>query len=125
MAKELHNDVYDAALDKIATCTALHFCSTQPANHAGIAAVTLANATLTAGDGNGDYVVADGDTSGRKLTVGAQTGMTPTADGTITSAVLTDGTTLLAATTVTSQAVTTSQTWDSPAFDIELLDPTA
>jgi len=29
----------------------------------------------------------------------------------------------LAATTVTSQAVTTAQTWNSPAFDIEIQDP--
>lgn len=123
MSKELHNDVLDAALDKIATCTHLTFCSSQPANYAGIAAVTLAAATLTAGDGNGDYVVAEGDVSGRKVTVGAQTGMTPSANGTVTYAVLDDGTTLLAATTVTSQAVTTSQTWNSPAFDIEITDP--
>lgn len=107
MAKEFHNDVLDAALDKLATCTHLTFCSTQPANYAGIAALALAASTLTAGDGNGDYVVAD-DTSGRKLTVGAQTGMTPSGNGTVTYAVLDDGTTLLAATTVTSQAVTTA-----------------
>lgn len=122
MAKELHNDVLDAALDKVATCTHLTFCSSQPANYAGISAVALASATLTAGDGNGDYVIAD-DTSGRKLTVGAQTGMTPSANGTVTYAVLDDGTTLLAATTVTSQAVTTSQTWNSPAFKIAIADP--
>jgi len=122
MAKELHNDVLDAALDEVATCTHLNFCSTQPANYAAISGVTLANSTLTAGDGNGDYVVAD-DTSGRKVTVGAQTAMTPTDDGTVTYAVLDDGTTLLAATTVTSQAVTTAQTWNSPAFAIGIADP--
>jgi hypothetical protein len=122
MAKEFHNDVLDAALDKIATCTHLTFCSSQPANYAGIAAVSLASATLTAGDGNGDYVVAD-DTSGRKVTIGAQTGMTPSANGTVTYAVLDDGSTLLAATTVTSQAVTTAQTWNSPAFKMAIADP--
>jgi hypothetical protein len=122
MAKVLHDDVLDAALDKVATCTHLTFCSSQPANYAGISAVALATVTLTAGDGQGDYVVAD-DTSGRKLTVGEQTGMTPSGDGTVTYAVLDDGTTLLAATTVTSQAVTTSQTWNSPAFKIAIADP--
>ncbi|MHC1728068.1 MAG: hypothetical protein AB9866_19040 [Syntrophobacteraceae bacterium] len=122
MAKLFHDDVLDAALDKLATCTHLTFCSSQPANYAGIAAVALAAATLTAGDGNGDYVIAD-DTSGRKLTVGAQTGMTPSANGTVTYAVLDDGTTLLNATTVTSQAVTTAQTWNSPAFKLAIADP--
>ena len=124
MAKELHNDVFDAALDKVATCTVLSFCSAQPANYAGIAAVKLVSVVLTAGDGNGDYVVAEGDASGRKVTVGAQTSMTPSGNGTVTYAVLDDTATLLAATTVTSQAVLTSQTWDSPAFDIEITDPT-
>lgn len=122
MAKELHNDVLDAALDKIATCTHLTFCSSQPANYAAISGVALAAVTLTAGDGNGDYAIAD-DTSGRKLTIGAQTGMTPSGNGTVTYAVLDDGTTLLAATTVTSQAVTTSQTWNSPAFKVAIADP--
>jgi len=50
--------------------------------------------------------------------------MTPSANGTVTYAVLDDGTTLLAATTVTSQAVTTSQTWNSQAFKIGISDPT-
>ena len=122
MAKVLADAVLDAALAKVATCTKLYFCSAQPANHAGIAAVKLAEVDLTAGDGNGDYVIAD-DTSGRKVTVGAQTGMTPSANGTVTYAVLDDGTTLLAATTVTSQAVTTSQTRNSPAFKIGISDP--
>lgn len=122
MAKLFHDDVIDAALDKIATSTKLTFCSSQPANYAGIAAVKLADVTLTAGDGNGDYTIAD-DTSGRKLTVAAQTGMTPSANGTVTYAVLDDGTTLLAATTVTSQAVTTSQSWNSPAFKLSIADP--
>lgn len=121
-AKSLHNDVLDAALDKLATSTHLTFCSAEPANYAGIAAVTLVTVTLTAGDGNGDYVIAD-DTSGRKLTVGAQTSMTPGANGTVTYACLDDGTTLLGCTTVTSQAVTTSQTWDSPAFKFNIADP--
>ena len=122
MAKLLHNDVLDAALDEVATCTHLNFCSSQPANYAAISGVSLANVTLTAGDGKGDYVVAD-DTSGRKVTVGAQSDMTPTADGTVLWAVLDDGTTLLAATSVTSQAVLTTQTWNSPAFKIGIADP--
>lgn len=123
MAKEFHNDVLDAALNKIATCVKLSFCSSQPANYAGIAAVKLVDVILTAGNGNGDYVIAD-DTSGRKVTVLAQTGMTPSANGTVTYAVLDDGATLLAATTVTSQAVTTAQTWNSPAFKMAIADPT-
>jgi hypothetical protein len=118
MAKLLADAVLDAALDKIATCDNLTFCSAQPANYAGIAAVALVSVAVDAGD----FTKAD-DTSGRKVTIGAQTGMTPSANGTVTYAVLDDGTTLLAATTVTSQAVTTAQTWNSPAFKIGIADP--
>ena len=124
MAKELHNDVLDAALAEVATCTNLSFCSSQPVDYSGIAAVKLLGTTLTAGDGGGDYTIADGNVSGRKVTVSAQTGMVPTGDGTVTYAVLDDGITLLVATTVTPQAVTTAQTWDSPAFTVEIGDPT-
>jgi len=120
MAKELHNDVFDAALQKIATATKLSFCVNQPANYAAISGERIIEAALA----SGEFTIANGDVSGRKITVHAQTGMTPSANGTVGWAVLDDGSTLLAATSVTSQAVTTSQTWDSPAFDIELTDPT-
>lgn len=124
MAKKFADAVFDAAIDKIATSTKLTFCSAEPANYAGIAAVKLADVTVTAGIGNGDFTKADGDVSGRKITVLAQTGMTPSSNGTVTYAALDDGSTLLAGTTVTSQAVTTAQTWNSPAFDLEFTDPT-
>jgi hypothetical protein len=132
MAKELHNDVYDAALDKIATCTHVNFCTSQPANFAGIAAVSIANATVTPGDGN-FYTVADGDASGRKVTGAALVDMdqagagdgTLTANGTVGFVVLDDGATLLAVTTGSGTVVDfTTETWDSPAFDIEMEDPT-
>ena len=90
-----HNDVYDAALAKVATCTAVHACTSEPANHAGIAAVTVGNYTLTAGNGNGDWTIADGDTSGRKLTLGAQSGNNGTGTGAANFLAFTDGTTLL------------------------------
>ena len=123
MAKELHNDVFDSALDKIATCTHINFCSTQPANYAGISAVSLANVTVTAGDGNGDYTIADVAT-GRKLTISEQTAIVPTGAGTATYVVFDDGTTLLMATTMTSQILAVTDSWTNPAFDINLPDPT-
>jgi len=123
MAKKFDDSVFDAALNLIKNnATTLVFCSAEPANYAGIAAVALASVTgLTSGSFTGP---ADGDTSGRKLTVNAQTGIVPSSDGTIVYAVLHDGSTLIAGTSVTSQAVTTLQTWASPAWDIEIADPT-
>ena len=122
MAKKLDNSVFDAALDQVATSVNLNFCSAEPTDYSDIAGKSLVSTTLTAGDGNGDYTVAD-DTSGRKVTVAAQSDMTPSANGTVVYATLDDGTTLLAGTTVTSQDVTTDQTWNSPEFKIGIADP--
>lgn len=124
MAKFTADAVLDAALAKIATSTRMVVTSAQPANFAGIAAVALADVVLTAGDGNGDYVIANGDTSGRKLTVGAQTGINVDASGTATHVCLDDGTTLLHVTTITSQALTSGNTANVAAFDVEFADVT-
>lgn len=122
MAKFLSDAVFDAGLAVVATCTKLTFCSAQPANFAGIAAVKLADVILTAGAGNGDYVIAD-HTTGRKVTVGAQTNVTPTGTGNVTWAILDDGATLHAATSVTSFAVTSGVAFNSPAFIVGHPDP--
>lgn len=124
MAKSVHNDVLDAALDEIATCTRLDVCSTQPTNLTeATSTYSLADVTLTAGDGNGDYTIADGDASGRKLTVAEQADITVDADGTAQHIALSDGASLLYVTTCTSQALTTGNTVTVPAFDIEIADP--
>ena len=124
MGKSVHDSVLDAALAVIATGVNYTFTSAEPANYAGIAAVTIASTTLTAGIGDVSYAKANG-TSGRKLTIAAQTGLIPAANGTVTHACVDDGTTLLAVTTVTSQAVTTVQAWNVPAVIIlQIADPT-
>lgn len=122
MAKRIDDSVYDAGLNSIKNgATTLVLCSADPVNFAGIAAVALVTKTgLTSANYTGP---ADG-TSGRKLTVNATTGNVPSANGTVTYAALHNGSVLLAGTSVTSQAVTTAQTWDSPAFIINLADPT-
>jgi hypothetical protein len=124
MAKFTDDSVLDAACDKVATATRMVVTSGQPANFAGIAAVALADVTLTAGVGNGDYTRANGDTSGRKVTVAAQSAVPIDSSGTATHVCLDDGTTLLQVTTCTSQALTAGGTVDVPAFDIEFLDVT-
>jgi hypothetical protein len=113
MAKFTDDSVLDAACAKVATADRMVVTSAQPANFAGIAAVALADVVLTAGDGNGDYVIANGDTSGRKVTVGAQSGVNV------------DGTTLLSVTTCTTQTLTSGNTVNVPAYDIEFADVTA
>jgi len=124
MAKFTDDSVLDAALAEIATATRLVVCSGQPANFAGIAAVALADVVVTPGLGGGDFTAANGDTSGRKVTVAAQTGVNVDTSGTATHVALDDGSTLLQVTTCTSQALTSGNTVNVPAYDIEFADVT-
>lgn len=125
MAKFLADPVYDAALAELATSTRQVVTSAEPANFAGIAAVALADNTVTAGAGNGDWsAIGNGDTSGRKITMTQQATITVDASGTATHVTYDDGSTLQGGTTCTSQALTSGNTVTVPAHDFELLDPT-
>lgn len=119
----------DAILDKmadyiIANATRLTVCSTQPTTY------TEANATYALADvtiDSSDFTKANGDTSGRKFTVAAQSGVLIDASGTAQHIALLNvsGTELLYVTTCTSQALTAngSNTVNVPAFDVEVADP--
>lgn len=124
MAKKLADAVFDAAVDKLATSTRQTVTSAEPANFAGIAAVLLCSNTMTAGAGNGDYTKADGDVSGRKLQVVAQTGVSITNSGSATHINYDDGTTLLGSTTCTTQVLTAGGTVTIPTHKVEFADPT-
>jgi hypothetical protein len=77
-----HDDVYDGALDVVATAIRVDVCTTEPTNYTeATSTYSVGNYTLTAGDGNGDWTIANGDTSGRKVTMGAQSGNNATGDG--------------------------------------------
>lgn len=126
MAKFTDDSVLDAALAKTATATRLSVTTAQPANFAGIAAVSLGNVAVAAGlGGTGFSAAANGDVSGRKTTVAAKTITSASADGSATHICLDDGTTLLHVTTCTAQTVTAGNQVNIPAFDIEFLDVTA
>ena len=121
MAKSVPDTVKDAQLGA-AEGSNISVCSAEPADPSGIAAVALADETLT----TGDFTKANGDTSGRKTTIAAQSAVTVDATGTATHVVLHDG--ALAGsrqfvTTCTSTALTSGGTVDIGAFDIELRDP--
>ena len=74
----------------------------------------------------GDFTKADGDTSGRKTTVGAQTGLTIHTTGTGNHVSIVDDASkvLSDVTTCGSQALTSGGTVDTSAFDHEVADPT-
>lgn len=119
----------DAALDYVAD-NAIRYalCTSAPASYAAIAAATVCTYTVTAGDGNGDFTIGDGDTSGRKLTVAQQTGTNASGTGTATHVVLHDNSSLLLAITAlsSSQAITSGNPVTINAVDIlEIRDAAA
>ena len=116
MAKAVSTAVLDAALNTIKTGSNKQtVCSAQPATF------TDANATLMLANvamASGDYTLAAGDTSGRKVTMGAKSGISVTNSGTATHLAIinTTGSTLDLVTTCTSQAINTGGTVDIPAW---------
>lgn len=115
----LNDNVYDQGLVYAQTNgTKLEICSAEPANYAGIAAVSLGNKTLTVG------APGNGTPSGRKVTVPSISDGSVTASGNATHYALSDGTgTLIAAGTLTnSQNVVSGNSFTLNAFDITLLD---
>lgn len=129
MAKAAPNSYYDSgSLAQAALADEMYVCSDQPTDYNDIANVDLVGPiALTPGDGNGDFTIGAGDVSGRKVTVAAQNGASVIASGTATHVVLATGgaTDLLRyITTNTSQAVTSGNTANVGAWDIEIESPT-
>lgn len=77
------DSVYDGSLDIVAdNVSRVDGCSTEPTTYTeATSTYTLFNYTLTEGDGNGDWVVDDGASSGRELNLTAQSGNNGTATG--------------------------------------------
>ena len=123
MAKWQNDLGLDAALDYFAASTILHVCSAQSANYAGIAALSLGSVAVD----SGDFAKADGDTSGRKLTIAAQsiTAASASNAGTTLHAVLasTGDSTLRYVTTIPSQAITSRNPINVGSWKIEIADP--
>ena len=124
MAKAIPDAILDKTLDEIATATRMVLCNAQPTTYAE------ANATFALADvtmGGGDFTKANGDTSGRKVTVAAKPGVLIDTSGTGNHIALVrvSDTTLIYVTTCSSQAVTAngSNTVNFPAWDVELADP--
>lgn len=120
MAKFANDLVMDAALDKVATGTIITVCSQQPANRTeAVTTYKLAAVTVS----GGSFTKANGDASGRKLTVAQQTNVPVDSTGTATHVAICDGSTLLYVTTCTSQLLTSGNTLTLQAWDIEISDP--
>ena len=99
----------------------LNICSAIPTTYTeAITTYMLANVTVD----STDYTLANGDVSGRKVTVAGQTGVTVTNTGTSLVAAITKsaGTLLLLHTACTSIALTAGNTINTTSFDWEILD---
>jgi hypothetical protein len=131
MGKLAPDAMIDAALAYVAASDFLSVCQDTPVtyadghSHADAGGDVLAEHTMTVGAGNGDYTIAD-DTSGRKLTMTAQSAISILHAGTAThiALCLVSDTTLRYVTTCTSQALTAGGTVDVPAWKINIADPT-
>lgn len=123
MAKQAPDATIDSMFLYLDDCNIMHVCSGEPANYAGIAAVSLASVAMTP---TTDFTKANGDTSGRKCTMAAKSAVSVTSSGTAThiALALTSDTTLRYVTTCTSQAVTSGNTVNIPAWKVEVADPT-
>lgn len=123
MAKSVHDDVLDGALNIIKNnSTRMTLCNAEPTTYTqGNATFALADVTMA----SGDFTAANGDTSGRKLTVAAKTAVPVDATGTGTHIALLDVTNskLLYVTTTTSTAVAISGTVDIGSWKVEIADP--
>lgn len=125
MGKSVNNNMLDAMLNYLANnCTRIDLCSAEPTTYAAATSTyTLGNAaSLTSGNFTGP---ADGDTSGRKITVDALSAVSIGSSGTVTHLGYTDGVSeLIMVNTTGSQGVSSGGTADVSAHDAEVADPT-
>ena len=127
MAKAQLDAIYDSGtLEYVRVrATRVTVCSAQPTTYSS--AYNTSQTTVLARSDvitSTDFTLADGDTSGRKVTVGAQSAVSVIRTGTANHVAIvgSTGSTLLLVTTATTQALTTGNTVNIPAFDFELRD---
>lgn len=121
MGKQASSTFLDGAFNTIkgsADTITYTLCSTQPTTRTeAITTYMLASTTLNK---TTDLTLANGDVSGRKMTVSAKTGVSVTNTGTGQHVAICDATNLLYVSTTASQAVSAGGTVDIGAWKIEL-----
>lgn len=117
MAKLIPDAIIDLMLTQ-AQGTTLLVCAGQPTDRATALTNALADVTID----SGDYTKANGDTSGRKNTIGQQSAITIDSSGDADHIAVIDGTSLLLVTTCTTQTLTAGGTVTVPAFAHEIRD---
>lgn len=121
MAKSVHSDVLDGAFDVLDQANIMTVCAGQPTTRTeAITTFKLADVAMTP---DTDFTKANGDTSGRKVTVAAKSAVPVDTSGTGDHVALCDGSRLLYVTTCTSQALTAGNTCNFPAWKAEIAAP--
>ena len=122
MAKTVDNKVLDAALNIVKNdCNKITLLSAQPPNFgaANAGALVLAEITMV----NGDFTIADGDTSGRKVQVAEKAGSGSQSGTALVLAMLDTVNSLILYTTDGSFVVTNGQGFTLQTFKAEIADP--
>ncbi|PCI33393.1 MAG: hypothetical protein COB54_03560 [Alphaproteobacteria bacterium] len=125
MAKKVADAVLDAALNEIKNkCTLMTTCAGEPLTFAA-ANVAGANFLADVAMAGADFTVANGEVSGRKVTIASKTGITVDNTGTADHVALLDtvNSVLLYVTTSTALGLTSGSTLTLGAWDIEIADP--
>lgn len=128
MAKFVTDTILDQALDYLRqNSDQLVLAEGEPANYSDATTDkgSGGNALGETAVGTGDFTLADGDTSGRKVTVAGQSGVSVDVSGTADHVAIVDDTNtelLLVSTIDNAQSVTAGNTFDTSAFDEEIAD---
>lgn len=125
MPKWANDAVMDAGIDYIDQSNTMHVISAYSAGdgYATVVGNSLADVAVTP---DTDFTKANGDVSGRKVTVAAKSAIPVDASGTATHIALvrTTDSSVRYVTTCTPQALVAGNTVNVPAWDIEIADPT-
>ncbi len=121
MPKFASTDVLDGSLNIVRAATRMVAVAGQPASYAAADSGRLAEAALT----GGDFALAAGDISGRKVTIAAKSGLSVIAAGTADHIALLDGATsrLLYVTTCPAQALAAGGTVSIAGWSVEVGAP--
>ena len=120
MSNLISSALHDGGLNQWSVNNAIHICSGDPADRAAVITNSLGSYALT----GGDFTIANGTVSGRRVDVAAQSGSTATASGSAAVMCLIDATTLHYKRDLSNpQSVTSGNPLDIATFGYEIRDP--
>lgn len=120
MAKFASDGMIEGGLNKFLECTVLTLCEGQPTSIANITERKLAASVID----SSAFVIADGDVSGRKATVSAQSGLSITSEGVADHVAVDNGTDFYVSTIETPhQTLYVGGTVGTTEFAREITDP--